>query len=231
MSYFTRRTLFATVTVFGGKVKCILRPIMEVTKRSRPDMASLEIVDVGAGSGSLTASLCRQAKGLGESSGFNPIISLRFVDLELADPSRFFRAKKSRTRVDSLTFIGDDYRSWLSRPQFLSNINTLRIAILSKLLNNLSSFTILDVSREDFPRDWGGTPVSSDSEVYLPTVCLAPDGEGGKALAVSNARIDLLEGRTFLQPSLSQFYKGLYVMKSSDQLQIQPAGDLYLICS
>lgn len=67
----------------------------------------LEFVDVGAGSGGLTSTICRRI----HDAGFKLKFRLWFVDLEPADPVRFFRERKSRGVVDSLLYLGDDYFS------------------------------------------------------------------------------------------------------------------------
>ena len=127
----------------------IIRPILQTHKPINADSASLEFIDIGAGSGNLAASLCRQVKALCESIGLSPKFRIWSVDLDLADPSRFFRSKKLRGLVDSLMFLGDDYRGWLSKPQPLPARSGLRIALVSKLFNNLSRFSIQCVSQED----------------------------------------------------------------------------------
>ena len=127
----------------------IIHPILQTHKPINADSASLEFIDIGAGSGNLAASLCRQVKALCESIGLSPNFRIWSVDLDLADPSRFFRSKKLRGLVDSLMFLGDDYRGWLSKPQPLPARSGLRIALVSKLFNNLSRFSIQCVSQED----------------------------------------------------------------------------------
>jgi len=183
--------------------RSIIHPIMQAHERDESRTLPLERIDVGAGSGSLASSLCRQIHRLGTSMGFNPKFRLWFVDLEPADPARFFRAKRFRGLVDNLAFLGDDYRDWLSRPQPLPATNGLRIAVILKLFNNLSCFSIRCLSREDLlPLLCKMAP--SDLSACLPSRCLAPNGGGVELLVISNARLALPEGRTFAQLSLSE---------------------------
>ena len=187
----------------------IVLPIIQARKPTESNTFILEFVDVGAGSGSLTSSLCRQIQAPRAFTGFNPKFRLWFVDLEPADPARFFRAKSLRGLIDSLMFLGNDYRNWLSRPQPLPATNDLRIALVSRLFNNLSHFYIRRLSKEDLLPIRDKMAVSSDSSVYLPSRCLAPDGMGVESLVISNARVALQDGRTFAQLSLSEFFRGL----------------------
>ena len=203
----------------------VVLPIIQAEKPIESNTFTLEFVDVGAGSGSLTSCLCHQIQALGASRGFNPKFRLWFVDLEPADPARFFRAKKFRCFVDSLTFIGDDYRNWLSRPQPLPATNDLRTALVSRLFNNLSRFSIRRLSREDLLPLQGKIAVSSDSGAHLPSRCLAPGGRGVESLVISNVRVALQDGRTSAQVSLSEFYRGLYlVLAPNDSVDTREEG-------
>ena len=194
----------------------IVYPIMQASKLTKSRTISLEFVDVGAGSGSLTSAICRQIQEMGSSIGFNPKFRLWFVDLEPADPARFFRARKLRGFVDSLIFLGDDYRDWLSKPQPLPATKALRIALVSKLFNNLSRFSIHCFSKEDLLPFLDKMAVSLNFGRHLPSLCLAPGGNGGESLAISNARVALQKGRTFAQASLSDFYRGMYLISATN---------------
>jgi hypothetical protein len=206
----------------------IVHPIMEANKLTEPRTISLEFVDVGAGSGSLASAICHQVQEIGAAMGFNPKFRLWFVDLELADPARFFRAKKFRGFVDSLTFLGDDYRNWLSKPQPLPATKALRIALVSRLFNNLSRFFIHCFSKEDLLPLLDKMAVSPDFSRHLPSICLASGGSGGESLAISNARVALQEGRTFAQLSLSEFYRGLYLISASNGSVANPTERTFL---
>lgn len=195
--------------------RCIILPIIQARKAVEFCMIPLEFVDVGAGSGSLISSLCRQIQALGTSMGVIPRFRVWFVDLETGDPTRFFRSRRMRKLADSLMFLGNDYRSWLSRPQPLPKNAGLRIALVSKLLNNLSCFAVRRISPEELPLTLGEKTVLSDGDIHLPTRCLAPGGEGVEALAISSSRVPLREGRAFAHISLSEFYRGLYWLLSS----------------
>jgi hypothetical protein len=186
----------------------IIRPIIEANNGIEAEVTPLEFIDVGAGSGGLTASICRQILKM----GLKPKFRLWFVDLEPSDPARFFRAKSLRAFIDSLTFLGDDYRSWLSRSQPLPPANDLRIALVSKLFNNLSDFSTCRLSKEESILFLNRMGVPSDLEAYRPSICLAPSGGGVESLAISNTRALLREERTFAQISLSDFYQGMYTM-------------------
>ncbi|MBI4287577.1 MAG: hypothetical protein HY671_03990 [Chloroflexi bacterium] len=199
----------------------IIRPILEANKPYESEKIALELVDVGAGSGSLSAAICHEILN----EGLSPKFRLWFVDLEPANPTRFFRNRNIRIFVDNLTFLGDDYRDWLSRPKPLPDANCLRIALVSKLFNNLSRFSIRHLSGKELSPFLERTEGYPDGETCFPSICLAPGGKGEKSLVISNTRVSLQDGKTFVQLSLSTFYQGLYLLsRQTDFAQISAAG-------
>ncbi|MBN1600163.1 MAG: hypothetical protein JW915_01075 [Chitinispirillaceae bacterium] len=187
--------------------RSIIRPLVESNNHSG-EVMNLELADIGAGSGSLSASICREV----QNSEITCKLRLWFVDLEPADPARFFRSNKLRASTDSLYFVGDDYRDWLTQPQPLPAKNGLRIALISKLFNNFSTFSIRRLSGEELSPILEHYNGNTKIEEYLPSICLAPHGTGKKSLVISNTRIYLQEGRAFSQASLSRFYEGIYFL-------------------
>ena len=172
----------------------------------------LEFVDVGAGSGGLTSAICRQI----HDAGFKQKFRLWFVDLDAANPARFFRDSKSRNIVDSLQYLGDDYRSWLNEEKPLPAAGGLRIAFVSRLFNNLSLFSIQPFKGRELNSLSGKMAIISALNTYLPHHCLAPGDKGEEALVISNTRLALVNGRTFAQASLSDFYRGLYLVSRQE---------------
>jgi len=187
-------------------------PIIQANKLDKSVDVSLELVDVGAGSGSLSSCMCQQVLDFGVASGFNPRLQLWFVDLEPTDPTRFFRKKGLGNAVDNLTYLGCDYRIWLSETEPLTQTRNIRIALMTKLFNNLSNFDIQRLSGEELATVRDKIAFSSNSAEYLPSFCLEPCGKGAESLITSNTRIALKAGRTFAQLSLSEYYRGLYYM-------------------
>ena len=129
--------------------------------------------------------------------------------------ARFFRTVDLRNAIDSLMFLGDDYRAWLARRQPLPGSSGLRIALVSKLFNNLSRFSVC-MLRTDVLTSRVVDPASFKNGKHLPAHCLAPNGPGPEALLVSNSRVDLAPGRTFAQASLSGYYKALRLIEGGE---------------
>lgn len=193
----------------------ILRPIIEATYADRSGPIDLEFVDVGAGTGALTSALCRKLLAWGAVAGFSPRFRLWFVDLSLADPARFFRSRDLKNSVDGLMFLGDDYRVWLGRPRPLPGSSGLRVALVSKLFNNLSRFSVCSFRAGVLPAPLIGSASFKEGE-HLPAHCLSLEGPGSEALMVSSSRVTLPEGRTFAQASLSDFCRAVGLAQAAD---------------
>ncbi len=192
-----------------------LKPIVEAAYPDPAGLIDLEFVDVGAGSGALTSGLCRKLLAWGAAAGFSPRFQLWFVDLCLADPARFFRSSHLKNSVDGLMFLGDDYRDWLARPRPLPVSAGLRVAVVSKLLNNLSRFSVYRFSTDALPSPVVGSVFFKEGK-HLPSYCLSPEGPGPEALMISSSRVALPEGRTFAQASLSSFYRAVQLALAAD---------------
>lgn len=190
-------------------LKHIILPLIKTN--SKGDLASthFELVDVGAGSGNFSAAVCR---GI-QSRYCKAKVRLWFIDLESAELTRFFRNGRLRNIIDNISFLSDDYRNWLSRPKPLPVTNWLRIAFITKLFNNLSNFHIRSLSDHELSSIFGNIKMDLTRGQCQPSICLAPEGPGIKYLSISKSRIYLNDGRAFFQASLSEFYRGLYLLQ------------------
>ena len=192
----------------------IIQPILEASETSKTTVGSIEMIDVGAGSGGLASILCSEILDM----GFKPKFQFWFVDLDTIDTTKFFRNKRLQAYLDNSTFLIDNYRSWLSKPQPLPQqaANSLRIALVSKLFNNLSSFSIRYVSNQELFPIYDNIEGCLDIKNNYPSFCLSPKGSGVNDLLISNTRVQLYDGRTFPLASLSEFYYGLYLLSGKD---------------
>ena len=169
----------------------------------------MELVDVGSGSGILSARLCQQVRKSLAGRGTVSKFRVWMVDLTLSNPVRFFGGKQLRTCVDCVAVVGSDYRRWLSAKDRLPRASGVRIALVSRFFNNLSDFGVTTATIGNLADSVGRWDLDGDWNACLPTQCLGPDGRGPEALDVSNSRIWLESGRTFAQASLSRYFEGL----------------------
>ena len=170
----------------------------------------VELLDLGAGSGALVAGVCRDLRSTFTEQQGRPAFKVWALDFSPTRLGRFFGRRDLRHLSDCLTVEKADYREWLSRNNPLPPVCGVRIALVSRLLNNLSDFTIHSVAPEKLPWELNGTEGNWKS--CLPSRCLADGKTGASALQVSASRVWIGPRRTFKQPSLSQFYRGLHAL-------------------
>jgi hypothetical protein len=194
----------------------VVKNIVQTTIFDIKCASSLEFVDVGAGSGSLVSKLCHLIR---KGNIINPS-DLQFrvwsIDLEPSDPARFFKASHLRKSIDTLTYIGDDYRNWLSNNQPLPKPNGLRIAIISKLLDVFSKYSFRQFSSDELQKYWPKLLSSISPNEVLPEHCLAINGKGPQALIISNSRIITEKGKIYPLLSLSDYYRGINILSNRE---------------
>lgn len=117
--------------------------------------------------------------------------------------------------------VATDYREWLDQRKTLPECDGLRLVLISRFFNNLSSFAIRSVEQGS-ACDLAESSVTHGTPEYQPTFCLAPDGPGPERLVVSNARAWLETGRTFKQASLSTYLLGLRLATAVGSESLHP---------
>jgi hypothetical protein len=186
----------------------ILEYLRAAAARDRIDPLSIELIDIGAGSGIVAARLCGEIiAGLSE-SGCRPRFRISFIDLALSQPSRFFASNGIRQYIDSIQVVGAEYRQWLEQETASPTHDGVRIGVASRFFNNLSDFNVRPC---EFPVDCAdlSLPPSRAFHDCMPIHCLSEDQPGPGRLIASNARIRTSGGRTFKQFSLSPYFHGL----------------------
>jgi len=177
------------------------------TPGSGHDVA-IDLVDLGAGSGLVTAKLCNEIAKCLSQLGRAPRFKIWFVDLSMSHPARFFASEGVAKCVDSIEVVATDYREWLASDRVLPECDGVRLVLASRFFNNLSDFAISSVEQGS-ASGLAESSVTLGTPEHQPICCLAPDGPGPEQLAVSNARVWLETGRTFKQASLSRYFLGL----------------------
>ena len=102
----------------------------------------MELVDVGAGSGALTAALCRQLVAWSPAAGLSPRLRLWLVDLAPAAAMSVFPTPPLGRFVEGLVSFSRDYRTWLALPRPLPVASGPRVALASKIFDAPSRFAI-----------------------------------------------------------------------------------------
>lgn len=195
----------------------VLMPYLAAREESesgeRETSAGFELVDLGSGSGILAAEICKEIRRFQTGKGETSALRVYLIDLSLTDPSRFFSGARLRSMMDCVSSIGIDYQAWLSGNSGLSNTCGVRVALLSRFLNNLSDFTITSIPSEALFSDCNASDGQESWRDCLPSRCLGSDSAAAKYLRVSSSRLELDSGRSFTQPSLSPYFYGLSLLE------------------
>ncbi len=189
----------------------VVRPILQATHPRAKTGLSLEFVDVGAGTGELTALLSGHVVSWSKESGVLPRLGFWLVDRSPSVASDFRAAPLSRY-VRRLEIVNQDYREWLARPGALPRAAGTRIAIASKVFDTSSSFSIRTVSTSVLLSVLDDDGAMRDRR-FMPEQCLGRDGEGADALMISSSRLQLAEGHAYPLPSLSSYFRGLSMLR------------------
>jgi hypothetical protein len=172
----------------------------------------IELLDLGSGSGILAAKLCQMVEQSCRCSRERVRFRAYLLDIAPGDPTRFFRTASIRVAVDSLTCISSDYRDWLGRPYRLPPRRGIRLAIASRFFNNLSEFAVTAINSNALGAMTGLGNAGQWWPDCIPSLCLRSTAVGPSSLVVSNKRIWLPEGRSFVQASLSPYFEGLHML-------------------
>jgi hypothetical protein len=174
-------------------------------------------VDIGAGSGALTAALCREFLAWSQAAGLSPRLRLWLVDVAPFASMSVFRTPPLGRFVEGLVTVSRDYRTWLASPRPLPAASGPRVALASKIFDVSSRFSI-DNFRTDVLSSVVEDPGALEVGRCMPERCLAPSGAGPDALQMSSSRVPVPEGHLFPLASLSRFFQGLHLVS-------QPGAD------
>lgn len=199
----------------------VLLPLLESTMQRLANGTPLEILDVGAGSGRLTAELSRSYVRWGLENGFNPLLRLWFVERSGHDPTSLFRDKSLSWHVRGVTILPSDYRSWLVKSRMMPTSAGMRLGIVSKVFNLASSFAIRRVDRGSLPSPFRVFSMGRNAG-YLPAQCLAPGGSGPDSLVVPGSKVAVDGGHLYPQLSLMPYYRGLSILVDGVDPRIDP---------
>jgi hypothetical protein len=208
--------------------KGVIKHIIQTSSSNNDSIFPLEFFDIGAGSGSLVSRICRHIQKEVSITKSDPKFRVWSIDLKATDPVRFFKSHRLRKSVDSLAYIGDDFRSWLNQPLPLPKTNSLRIALVSKLLDVFSKYSFQPLSIDELRKHWPKLPFSPPFLDFLPKLCLALSGKGPQALAISNSRLLTQRGWIYPLLSLADYYRSMYFLTNTDNNITSNEESVYL---
>ncbi len=168
----------------------------------------VDFVDIGSGSGALTAALCD--KLINWSSRREAPIRLRIalVDNGGAAPTRNFQEEPLRSSVESLMRIHADYKTWLTRPMPMSPRRGLRFGLVCKTFDMSSALELRMFRPDQLPHSLSDSSWF-DHRRRSPAVCLSASLSGRESLLVSTSRFEVKDGHAYALAALSDYFAAL----------------------
>jgi hypothetical protein len=189
----------------------VVGPALQKLAAENKDTPPFKIVDLGGGSGDLCRSMIEY---LGQNMpNIVPERSIDWTLVEITGPNhrRLLRMHLRQRQLRHFWYARSGYLEWITN-QPESDSQNFHIVLMCRLLNNLSDFSI-DIADESVSaKKLLGTKF--DKRVwyfrqYLPQTVLDLD-YATTNLIVTNTRINHTDGFTFRQPSLTDYFQGLY---------------------
>ncbi len=194
---------------------CAIGPFLE---RHGPRPAGemdgeLAFVDIGGGSGILVSHLCQAVLERWAPAVADRRFAWTFVDLSVGDPARHTGSRQLRRAMSFAEYVEADYRSWALREAREAATPKWHVALLCRLLNNLSRFSVEWTTNRREQRLLAGgrtNPPVTPQAAWLPMNCLSTDATEPSRLAVSTGQVALRGGRSMRQLSLTDYFEALH---------------------
>ncbi len=202
-------------------VNKVIDPVIREWSAEYGVCEAIEIVDIGAGSGSLVSTMLKRTFTRPTADSVTCHVRVWFVDLVVRDPLRFLRDESVKEKFDCVTFIAEDYRHWLDSSDRLPASTGIRIGVMSKSLNNLSGFDIVGLSWADLCEvlkiNHSFEKADVHSETFLSDICYG-FGNSESATSYQNRYVAVDSQHFYILPSLSAFYRSMHRLISFDSL-------------
>lgn len=186
----------------------VLAPFLQAYRMEKGHGAvPMELLDIGGGSGALAAAIAGQI-GKAQSEGLAHVSGVKLVDILQPDLRHFWNNNRDSGVQYVMSFL-DDFRLWFDEHPLSGG--SIRIALISQLFNNQSVFDIREVGLNAILK---GSAKAGNMQAHLPLKCLSRKKNLQKLL-ISQSPINLADGRTFCQLSLSPYFQALSTLRTS----------------
>lgn len=199
--------------------------------KANPDSSQeVSFVDIGSGNGALASNIWRQMLKAQPYIAQNCKLACSMVGLRVQDPLRHFNKGSLRGTISYLDYSQADYLQWIQEQKATEGNFKFDIALICRLLNNLSTFKL------NFSNNWrmihklgeeGLSKADWLNRRFEPHNCLNPNNLSTKNILLKNSNVLLKVGKSFRHLSLSNYYKGLQLLLNKDASN---DGDTNAIC-
>ena len=194
--------------------------LSEMFSKANIDSAQeVSFVDIGSGNGALASNIWRQMLKTQPFIAQNCKLACSMVGLRVQDPLRHFNKGSLRGTISYLDYSQADYLQWIQEQKATKGNFKFDIALICRLLNNLSTFKL------NFSNNWrvihklgeeGLSKADWLNRSFEPHNCLNPNNLSTKNILLKNSNVLLKIGKSFRHLSLSNYYKGLQLLDSTD---------------
>ncbi len=194
-------------------------PLIErlLGRKDRGGESEIRVADLGGGSGDLTRGVFERV-----AADYLEVISGRrfswtMVDVGVHDLRRHTHHRGFFRKLSCLRRERSDYLSWVDGQTPNAGAKNYHVVLLCRLLNNASQFSVGWIDDWYQVRKLSGGRLAYDAwrkGAYLPHVALHTDTFRVQDIFASNAKVPLLNGSTFRQLSLSDYYRGLSILSA-----------------
>jgi hypothetical protein len=211
----------------------VISPFLsKMFSKVNPDSAQeIKFVDIGSGNGALASNIWRQMLKTQSDVGRNCKLACSMVGLRVQDPLRHFNKKGSlRGTISYLDYSQTDYLHWIQKQKITKENFKFDIALICRLLNNLSTFKLDSSNNWQIIHKLGEEGLSKAdwlNRKFEPHNCLSPNYFSPKNILLKNSNVLLKKGKSFRHLSLSNYYKGLQLLHSNNALNEGTANAIH----
>jgi len=199
--------------------------------KANPDSAQeVSFVDIGSGNGALASNIWRRMLKTQPYIAQNCKLACFMEGLRVQDPLRHFNKGILRGTISYLDYSQSDYLQWVQEQKVTKGNFKFDIALICRLLNNLSTFKLNSSNNWRVIHKLGEEGLSKVDWLnrrFEPHNCLNPDNLSTKNIFLKNSNVLLKNGKSFRHLSLSNYYKGLQLLHSIDASNDGDANAIY----
>jgi hypothetical protein len=190
----------------------------------------ISFVDLGSGNGALASNIWRQMLKTSRHITQSCKLACSMVGLRLQDPLRHFNKSSAQGTVSNLAYSQADYLLWLHQQAPPESNCRFDVALICRLLNNLSAFRI------DSSTNWRVIHKLGDEHLgeaawinreFEPHNCLSRDNFSTENIFLKNSNVSMRGGKSYRHLSLSNYYKGLQLLSAGNASTDDPANVVY----
>ena len=205
--------------------------LLKMFSKANLDSAQeVSFVDIGSGNGALASNIWRQMLKTQPYIAQNCKLACSMVGLRVQNPLRHFNKGSLRGTISYLDYSQADYLQWIQGQKTTKENFIFDIALICRLLNNLSTFKL------NFSNNWrvihklgeeGLSKTDWLNRRFEPHNCLNPDNLSSKHIFLKNSNVLLKNGKSLRHLSLSNYYKGLQLLYDKDVSNDSDTNEIY----